>query len=127
MRSRVVGPVIGTFVVSNPTVQQTQMHSIASANINASSGAFVAFGDGTSTPANISQLQLSYTASEPLAFRIAATALLAASASKDDWVLNQGDGPVNIYKAIPSGSFIWVRSKSSNSVTSGYISANMMG
>lgn len=130
MRSLVVGPITiaaPTVTITDPTVLQAELHSMAATTINGSGGAFVALGSGVGMAGAITRIQLSYTASEPLAFRVATSAANAAAASNDDWVLNQGDGPVLIYKAIISGGKIWVRSKSTNSISTGYVSANLMG
>lgn len=141
MRSRVTGPFSATVnfsggavnsIESGPagsvlTVQQTEFHSAVSTTINNSSGAFVAFGDGLALVAAISKMQLTSTMSEPLAFRVAASAAAAAGLSADTFVLNQGDGPVLINVSIALAAKIWVRSKSGNAVSAGYLTANLMG
>lgn len=138
MRTRVVGPIsvsvsgiatdVGTALAAffADAIIKTEIHDITAAPINGSGSAFIAFGSGAALLADIKRIQISYTSGQPLVFALGADATAAAAASPA-FLLNQGDGPVVLSVAIPSGSKIWVRSGSVTGVTGGYLTANLMG
>lgn len=132
MKTRVVGAFAADFesaltAVFEDDVVKAETHDMSSVAINGSGGAFVAFGSGAALSAAVKALQITYTAGEPIAFRVAADAAAAAALSNDLFVINQGDGPVMVKVKIAAGGKIWVRSKSTNSISSGYITANLQG
>lgn len=142
MRSRVTGP-FGTstgsptnvtIVGPNPLpvtlsgatgldIKKTYFHDIAAANINATSGSFVALGDGSAIGAAVSKLQMTATEGEPLQFAVGAS----AGAAVKRWISNQGEGPQNLDIALLSGDKLWVKSLSANAVMAGYITLNLVG
>lgn len=135
MRSRVVGTMLSIGGVVTTTdaasggeedIVVAEFHDMTANNINGSGGAFVAFGSGAPLSADVSRLEATYTAGEPLCFRVAASAGAAASAP-NRFIFNQGDGPVILKVALKLGELLWVRSLSTSAVTGGYIAANLSG
>lgn len=113
--------------VSGIEVRETRIHDASVVNINNNIGAFVEVETAAAIGAfPISRLQVSYTAGEPLQFRLGADAA-AAAAANDLFVINQGEGPTTLDVNIPAGSRLWVRSFSATAVDAGYITLNLMG
>lgn len=109
--------------VFSTDVKTTEFHNITSANINGSAGAFVALGSGAALGYTIKSLQISYTAGEPLQFGVGAS----AGAAVKKWIINQGDGPVNLIISLSATDKLWVKSLSTTAVSAGYITVNFMG
>lgn len=115
--------------VSGMRVRETRFHDASAAGINAAAGAFVEVGGATAAAFTntILSVQISYTAGEPLAFRIAASAVAAAALATDNFIVNQGEGPTVLSVALVATDRLWVRSKSATAVAAGYITMNFMG
>jgi hypothetical protein len=109
------------------TVVSTKFHDISSVNINANSGAFVEVRAVGALPSDVTRINMSYTAAQPLQFRAAADAAAAAALSSDLFVANQGDTIQDMSLQISAGAKLWVRSLSATAVTSGYITMNLLG
>ncbi len=110
-------------VTQGGDVLVTEFHNISSVNINGSAGAFVALGSGSALASDIVQIQVSYTAGQPLEFGIGAS----AGAAVRKFIINQGEGPTTLSVALSSGERLWVRSLSATGVTGGYITMNLIG
>lgn len=119
------GIVDGLNEVLATNVVGTRFHSMASANINANAGVFVELETAGTLSAS-KRIRISYTSGQPLQFRKGADAT-AAAAADDLFVVNQGEDSFDIPVQFSAGERIWVRSLSSTSVTSGYITANFLG
>ena len=104
-------------------VLKAEFHNMTSVNINGSAGAFVAVGSGAAIGFSIQKIQLSYTSGEPLEFGIGAS----AGAAVRKFIVNQGDGPVALDLVLATTDKLWVKSLSATSVTSGYLTLNLMG
>jgi len=105
---------------------KTEFQAMASDGINGNGGAFVAFGSGAAMGSAIKAIRLSYTSGQPLTFRKAADATAAASAP-DLFVVNQGEDSFEIPLKLEATDKLWVRSLSSQGVTSGFLTANLLG
>lgn len=108
--------------LTSVVVSETRWHDASSTNINATSGAYVEIGTspaGVAVTADRTQIWVANTTGQPLSIRKAADASAAASA--DDLLLPAA-GEGQIYGvSVLSGSKLWVRSKTSTAVTSGYL------
>lgn len=134
MWSEVNGGIIGAIVaglaaspalVSN--VVGTKYHDMSSVGINNNAGAFVEVRATGALASAVRQVELSYTAGEPLAFRAAADATAAGAQSSDLFVINQGDGLQSLNVQIAAGLKLFVRSLSATAVATGYITINFLG
>lgn len=114
--------------VSGLQVLETRFHDMSSVTINDSAGLFVEIGTpaGAAIASTIQRLQLSYTAGEPLCFRIGANAA-AAAANPNKFIINQGEGPTTLDISLLAGDRLWVRSLSATAVNTGYITLNLIG
>lgn len=121
-------------VVSPTTVVQVAYHDCAIVGINDNAGAFVAVGINTNTQApapfvfaqNTLTLQITVTEGEALQFRIGANAG-AAAANPDKFIVNRGDGPVDLVCSFAATDRLWVRSLTTTAITDGLLTINFMG
>ena len=105
------------------TVLETRLQDMAAVGINGSAGAWVELGGAAVLANAIAKIQLSYTAGQPLEIGTGAT---AGSVTRR-FIINQGEGPLNLDLQLTAGSQLWVRSLSTTGVTSGYITLNLIG
>lgn len=110
---------------SSLTMKQAIYHDASSTGINNNSGAFVQFSGATLT-SDVKKIEYSNTSGYPLDVRLGADASSAALASTL-FIMNRGEGPISLDCEIPTGSKLWVRSKTTDAITDGIITINLMG
>lgn len=107
-------------------VKETRFHDCSSTNIAAAGGTWVQIGGATALANTITKMKVSCTFGEPIGIRKAATAGAAAALSDDNALLNQGQS-TDFEVSFASGDKLWALSKSSNAITSGYLTLNLIG
>lgn len=107
-------------------VLETRFHDTSSTTINASGGTWVQIGGATALANTITKMKVSCTFGEPIGIRKAATAGAAAALADDNALLNQGQS-ADFEVSFASGDKLWALSKSSNSISSGYLTLNLVG
>lgn len=106
----------------------TRHHDCSVTNINGSAGALVELRQdnataGTSLPAAVKKIHISCTFGEPIEILSGAN---SGSATRKA-VLNLGEGPLVLECKMTSGHSVFVRSLSTNSITSGVLTVNFLG
>lgn len=110
---------------STKTVLETRFHDCSSTTINAVGGAFVEIATAAALANTIKLMKVACTFGEPISIRKAANAGAAATAS-DIALLNQGQSD-DFEVSLVAGDRLWVRSRTSSNITSGYLTINLLG
>lgn len=107
------------------SVLETRFHSCASTNIQGSGGSFVEIETAAALANTISKMKVSCTFGEPISIRIGANAA-AAAAANDIALLNAGQ-TADFEVSLASGDKLWVRSRTTTAVNTGYLTVNLIG
>lgn len=110
-------------VLEDLDILETRFHQGSVTNINGSAGAWVALGGGAALANDIKQIHMTTTMGEPLEIGVGAS----AGAAQRKFIVNRGEGPLVLKINLDSGDELWVRSLTTNGVTSGEIVVNLLG
>lgn len=107
------------------SVLETRFHECSVTNIQAKSGSFVEIESAAALANTISKMKVSCTFGEPISIRKGANAAAAAAAT-DLALLNQGQ-TADFEVSLSSGDKLWVRSRTSTAINTGYLTLNLIG
>lgn len=103
------------------------IHDASAATINGSGGAFVAFGAGITIPAGAKGIQISSNLGEPVQVSLAANSGAASASAQKVYLVPGGSPGAIIPFILGAGNKLFIRSLSANTITSSYITANIVG
>lgn len=125
-RNDASNPLITSPAATTANLLSRDIHDASTANINASGGAYVAFGTAITIPAGTFKVQISSTMGEPVEISFASAIGTAAASTKKVFIV-EGGAPGTLDFIPGANNKIFVKSLSLNAIASGYIAINFMG
>lgn len=107
-------------------ILKQDIHDASASSINGSGGAYKAFGSAITIPAGTKYVQISSTCGEPIEVAFGADATAAATSAKKAYLVEGGaPGKLEFIPATENKAFI--RSLSTNAISSGYVTLIFLG